>query len=90
MCHRERDVNVASLLQHHVGEIVGRNRVIRLDCQSFLVILLSRIPFLFGFVELANQNIEADVAGIILQRLLVRGNCLIGVTFRSLYLAQLE
>src|SRR5437868_3556206 len=65
LSERERDVDVAAGFEHHVGEIVGSKRILRLDFQCFLVGLPGVFPILLRFVEFTHQNVETSFAGIV-------------------------
>src|ERR1017187_3061489 len=80
---RKGDADVAAMFEHQVGKIVGRDSVIWLDLQCFLVKLLSLLPVAARFHQAAEVNISPEVAWIALKCALIVRNCLIHRSLRD-------
>ena len=64
------DIDISASLQHDVGKIVGGDGIVGLNLESFLVHALGPIPVLLAFIQFAEQDVERDFSGVVLDGLL--------------------
>ena len=86
--HRESNVHIAALLQHHIGQIVGGQRIVGLNLQHLLVLLLGVVPILLALVDAASQQVESGCPGIGFGSVEISLQRLIGVAARALHHAE--
>ena len=70
--HRESDVHIATLLQHHVRQVVGGHWIFRLNLKHLLVLLPGVVPILLVLVDATGQQVESDLLGIDLRPIEIR------------------
>ena len=63
-------IHIFSIFKHHVGKIVGRDRLRGLDLQRLLVIILRLLLIPARFLQRSQDGIGAGVVGMTLRPLL--------------------